>query len=228
MKKQAQQQIPENHVEAISTEEIQQAIREMKNGKSSGSGGIPIKILKHANTSIHEILTYIFNRCLLNHDKLPQDWKVRYLTPIYKKRSRHDCSNYREISGLATMGRPYGHIVRRRIGKKIAVGEEQSVFTGIDNIFSLKQITEKSKIKSLETYLIFIDLEKAFDVVSVKKLFKILDKSNINKQPIFTIKQIYEGQTNIIKINNRLSAPFTTNKGLRQAAAYHLPCLKCI
>lgn len=187
---------------------------------SPGPGGIPVELLKHATIRAFEILAYIFNRCLFMHDKIPQDWKLGFLTPIHKKGPRDDCANYRGITVLATIGRLYGRIIRKRIEKEIDIGEEQSGFTAgrscIDNMFTLKQLIEKRKLVNLETHLIFIDLEKAFDTVPIQKLIEILDKSAINKHFLCAINEIYKEQANIIKISNKVSTPFRTDKGVRQ------------
>lgn len=42
-----------------------------------------------------------------------------------------------------------------------------------DNIFSIKQVTDKRKLKNLEEHLISIGLEKGFDTVPVQELFEI-------------------------------------------------------
>lgn len=211
---------PEDQVESITVEEVQKSVREMKGGKSSGPGGIPAELIKHATTRVFEILAYIFNRCLFYHDELPEDWKVGYLTPIHKKGPRNDCANYRGITVLATVGRLYGRIIRKRLEKNLTIGEEQSGFTAgrscTDNIFSLKQIIEKRKLVNLETHLIFIDLEKAFDMVPVQKLLLVLDSLDINRHYILAIKEFYKDQRNVIKISGRISAPFVTDKGVRQ------------
>ena len=212
--------VPEDQVNEITAKEVQEAVREMKSGKSPGTGSNPVELLKHANSRTYEILAYIFNRCLFMHDKLPEDWKLGYLTPIYKKGPKNDCANYRGITVLATMGRLYGRVIRKRLEKEITIGEEQSGFTAgrscTDNMFSLKQIVEKRKLKNLETHLIFIDLEKAFDAVPIHRLFSILDKLNVNRHYICAIKEMYTDQKNVIKISNKISAPFVTNKGVRQ------------
>jgi hypothetical protein len=51
--------------------------------------------------------------------------------------------------------------------------EEQSGFRAgcscTNNIFSLKNLTEKRTARNLETHLVFVDLQKAYDSVPIKK-----------------------------------------------------------
>jgi hypothetical protein len=48
-----------------------------------------------------------------------------------------------------------------------------------DKIFTIKQLIEKRKANNVETHLVFIDLEKAYDTVPLQRLFEILEKSSV-------------------------------------------------
>ncbi|XP_030753480.1 uncharacterized protein LOC115880423 [Sitophilus oryzae] len=80
------------------------------------------------------------------------------------------------------MGRLYGRILKERVEESFKEIEEQGGFRAgrscIDNIFVLQQIIEKRRARNLDTHLVFIDLEKAYDMVPLKKLFEILVESN--------------------------------------------------
>lgn len=62
----------------------------------------------------------------------------------------------------------------------------------------------------------FIDLKTAYDTVPVKKLWNMLQETNINHKIIKTLKNLYDESTSRIKIGNKLSQKFPVNKGLRQ------------
>ena len=83
------------------------------------------------------------------------------------------------------MGRLYGKILKHRIEMNIEDIEEQSGFHAgrscTDNIFVLEQILEKRKSRSLSTHPVFVDLEKAYDTVPLKRLFETLTKFGLSK-----------------------------------------------
>lgn len=62
----------------------------------------------------------------------------------------------------------------------------------------------------------FIDLQKAYDTVPIKMLWKILQKTNINQTLIQVLKNLYDGSTSRVKIGNMLPSKLTLNKGLHQ------------
>jgi hypothetical protein len=131
-----------------------------------------------------------------------------YITPIFKKGNKQECSNYRGISITSMVGRLYGRLLKDRIGGKIVQLEEQSGFRAghscTDNIFSLKKLTEKRNARNLETHLVFVDLQKAYDSVPIKKLFEVLNGSNIKKEYIADIRSLYWESYSQMKIDNRV------------------------
>jgi hypothetical protein len=118
------------------------------------------------------------------------------------------------------VGRLYGRLLKDRTEGNIKQAEEQSGFRAgsscTDNIFSLKNLTEKRTARNLETHLVFVDLQKAYDSVPIKRLFEVLNSSNIEKEYIAAIRSLYRESYSQMKIDNRVSEPFTVNKGLRQ------------
>jgi truncated hemoglobin YjbI len=96
------------NVEKITIDEIKRSLKNMKNGKSPGLGGITVELLKNAPEAVLHILRIIFNKCLLDEEEPPREWKLAYLTSIHKKGSKKDCKNYRGMSVSATTGRLYG------------------------------------------------------------------------------------------------------------------------
>jgi hypothetical protein len=106
-----------------------------------------------------------------------------FVTNSLKRESKKSLANYRGVTELATTGRRYGCIIKKRIEQQISIGEDQSDFTAgrsiKDKIFTIKQLIEKRKANNVETHLVFIDLEKAYDTVPLQRLFEILEKSSV-------------------------------------------------
>lgn len=86
-------------------------------------------------------------------------------------------------------------------------------------MFCLSQLAEKSLARNREVHLIFIDLKKAYDSVPIKKLWNVLEDTDINPIYINTIKKLYEENTGRVKIDDKLSDEFLCTKGLRQGCS---------
>jgi len=174
-----EQQVPE-----ITTDEVSRTVKGMKNGKAAGPGGLQIELVKTAPTAVHVVLARLFNKCLQG-ENIPQDLEKAYITSIYKKGDRRKCENYRGISITSSIGRLYGRIIKKRLEGIVQDAEEQCGFCAgrlcIDNIFCLKQLSEKSISYGQDTCLTFVDLRKGYDTVPTNKLWNVMRVAGINE-----------------------------------------------
>ena len=79
------------------------------------------------------------------------------VTLCENKGDRSDCSNYMGISLLSIAGKVFASVA-------------------FDLLISLRQIQEKSRDQRKSFYVAFIDFTKAFDLVSKRGLFALLEK----------------------------------------------------
>jgi hypothetical protein len=91
--------------------------------------------------------------------------------------------------------------------------------------FCLKLLIEKEREFNLETHLLFIDYEKAFDNIKRQILVNILKSRQIPDTLLKATVDIYTQNKILIKFNNKLSKPVEINKGIHQIASFHLHCL---
>ncbi len=102
---------------------------------------------------------------------------------LYKNKGDHsDCNNYRGISLLSIVGKVFAHVVLNRLQvlAERVYSEAQCGFRSqrstIDMIFSLRQLQDKCQEQRQPLYIAFIDLTKAFILVSRKGLFTLLHR----------------------------------------------------
>ncbi|XP_072399046.1 uncharacterized protein [Diabrotica undecimpunctata] len=81
----------------IIIEEIEQAIRNAKNGKTVGPDEIPAELLKCLDDETLPVLLDLFNE-VYKTGKIPQEWLVSTFVAIPKTVYAKDCSDYRTIS----------------------------------------------------------------------------------------------------------------------------------
>ena len=109
--------------------------------------------------------------------------------PLYKnKGERNDCNNYRGISLRSIVGKVFARVILIRLQKlaERIYPESQCGFRAerstIDMIVSLRQLQEKCREQHMPLYIAFIDLTKAFDLVSRDGLFRGSPKDRLPTQ----------------------------------------------
>ena len=86
----------------------------------------------------------------------------------------------------------------------------------MDQIFTLKQIFEKSWEYGKDLFACFVDLEKACDRVSRDKFWKILREYDVDGQRLRAITSFYCRPEVCVWVNDKQSKPFHVGVGLRQ------------
>ena len=207
----------------ISIEEVEHALKEMKNGKAPGDDELPIEIFMAAGVEGMHWLKIILNTAW-RQEKVPADWQKAIVCPIYKKGEKSNCANYRGISLLSHVGKVYERIVEARLRWIVEhkLGNWQHGFrpnrSTMDLVFTLKIILEKSWEWNKKQYVGFIDLEKAFDRIDRNNLWRVLQyrEYSINKKLIRVIMSIYENTQSRVKNREIESEWFNIRTGVRQ------------
>lgn len=178
-------------------------------------------MIKNLRNRRLDVLLEIINKAWHN-GKIPEEWGVALITPIHKKGDQKQCQNHRGITLLNTIIMIFEQLINNRIKRTLEnkLSEAQIGFrpgrNTQDHIFTIKQLEEKRHLENKNTYLAFIDLEKAFDTVPREKVWKGLKEKGIHQKTIEIIQDLYETNINFIIKNNMKSVGFRTSIGLRQ------------
>ena len=206
----------------IEYEEVYEAVRKMKGGKSAGIDEIVAEYLKKGGVAMIEWLVRMFNGCF-REGRIPREWKSACIVPIYKgKGDRCECSNYRGISLLSVVGKVYGRVMIERImvGTDAAVGEEQCGFRKgrgcVDQIFSVRQVCEKYLSVKRDVYMAFMDLEKAYDRVDRNALWQVLRVYGVGGKLLKGVQSFYNESRACVRSESGYSEWFDVKVGLRQ------------
>ena len=158
-----------NDVMEVSVEDVRKAVKKLKKGKSPGIDGITSEMLKCGGEALLEWLTRVCRVCV-SGECVPNDWVRAIVVPLYKgKGDRNECKNYRGISLLSIPGKVYGRILIERVRALTEgmIGDEQCGFRSgrgcVDQVFVMKQMSEKFCGKNKRLYVAYMDLEKAYD-----------------------------------------------------------------
>ncbi|XP_039450571.2 uncharacterized protein LOC120429605 [Culex pipiens pallens] len=201
-------------VDPPTLEDVEKAVKELKNAKSAGKDGLSAELFKHGSARMIEILHQIVQR-IWCEEQLPTDWLDGLITPIYKKGQRLDCPNYRGITILNSAYKVLSRILWSKLRPltETFVGEYQCGFRAgrstTDQMFTLRQILDKFREYNLQTHHLFIDFKAAYD--SVKTL------ENYARTRL--IRATLDGAKLSVRIANETSEAFVTLDGLKQGDA---------
>ena len=99
--------------EKITIKELQEVIKNLKNGKAPGEDKITTEMIKKMGTEGTEVLLKIYNR-VWQEEQIPKDWQTALIVPIYKKGDKKDCNNYRGITLLCTAMKIFEQITAKK------------------------------------------------------------------------------------------------------------------
>ena len=208
--------------EIPSLEELSLAIDRLPSGKAPGKDCIPAEVIKCGKPSLLDPLYRLLCQCW-KEGAVPQDMKNANIVTLYKnKGERGDCNNYRGISLLSIVGKLFARIVLQRLQKLAdrVYPESQCGFRAnrstIDMIFSLRQLQEKCREQQQPLYLAFIDLTKAFDLVSRDGLFKILPLIGCPPKLLSLTRSFHDGMLSTVQHDGSMSEEFEVKSGVKQ------------
>ena len=98
----------------FNVEDVRREIKNINSKKATPKGDIPVKILKWNSDIIAPVLTECFNQNIRNSTFF-NELENADISPVYKKKDRHDKSNYRPISTLPLLSKPFERILYEQI-----------------------------------------------------------------------------------------------------------------
>ena len=203
-------------------DELSKVIDSLAAGKAPGSDSIPPDLIKHCKTTLLHPLHKVLCQCWRER-AVPQDMRDAKIITLYKnKGERSDCNNYRGISLLSIIGKVYAQVLLihlQRLAEHI-YPESQCGFRAerstVDMVFSLHQLQEKCREQQMPLYIAFINLTKAFDLVSRDGLFKALCKISCPPRLHSLIMSFHSNMKGTVQFNGNLSKPFDMHSGVKQ------------
>ena len=213
--------IKEEYICNITPKEVDNAIQQLKSGKSSGLDGLSSEYVKNASQQIAVLLSIAFN-CMIIHGHLPSKLMDTCIISIIKdkKGDLSDKDNYRPIAITSVFSKVLERCILDKFEKYFVTSCNQFSFKKKHStdlcVFIQKEIVSFYNMYSSPVYVSMIDSSKAFDRVNHFHLFDKLLKRNIPRLIVRFLFTWYRTQSFVVKWENVTSEPFKTTNGVRQ------------
>ena len=204
--------------------EILNVINSMKNTKSH-INSFPVSILKIFGSFFAGMISDIINLCFTT-GKFPECLKCSYVTPVHKKGDSKLVSNYRPISIISYFSKIIEKCILIRLNSFL---DEHTILTNAQYGFRKNMSTQDAIIKFFDfiynaldenkhAVAIFIDYQKAFDLVNHQILFRKLNTYGIRGTALDLIISYLTDRRQHVRIGDSISNEKIINMGVPQGS----------
>ncbi|NQY31519.1 MAG: reverse transcriptase family protein, partial [Flavobacteriaceae bacterium] len=209
----------------LTVKEIQRAV---SNIKINAPGGDKINnwFLKNLPLDVLKILLFIFNKSY-TEGEFPKVWKTADIIPIFKTgKDPKNPINYRPISLLSCLGKLMEKIIYNRlywISEKCGfLSDEQCGFrqrkSTLEPLIRLTQDIHRGFSTKSSTYVVFLDISKAYDTVWKDGLrFKLYQKG-VRGRLLLWISDYLANRKGRVKLNDCSSNLMNLECGVPQGS----------
>jgi len=181
----------------ITLDELKTALKKAKNRKAPGPNGIIIEQYKLLDDENLTFILEIINNYVDDPNYDIPAWHDVSLKLLPKKGDLSLPKNYRPISLLDVLSKILSSIMVSRMNdhlEKNGLQEQAGFMKGrgcSDATATLKMTLQNLRAANQDSFVLFVDIVKAFDSVNRDMLWKILEKYGIPEKIIQTIKKMY-------------------------------------
>lgn len=206
-------------------EEVENIISSLKSDCAVGYDNISSNFLKKYKQVLISPIVIICNLAIAS-GKFPNAWKIAEIRPIFKSGDAGSVNNYRPISILPALSKVMERIMRKRLvgyleGNSLLSASQYGFRSGMstsDAVHDLtKYVSEKLDINK-KVIVIFMDLAKAFDTVSVPLLLNKLENFGVRNEQLKLFSDYLTNRFQRVKIDTWTSSDLPVIHGVPQGS----------
>ena len=206
----------------LTKKEIYTALSETDNGRMPGWCGFQYEFYKHFWHILGDSFYIMQDKVLNEIKRLSITQRKSIISLLFKDGDEKDIRNWRPVSLLCTDYKIIAKAMANRLKNVLGlvVHEDQTCAipnrTIFSNLYLTRDVIRYTNQKSIKSYLISVDQEKAFDRVDREFLFDVLEKMNFGPNFIGWVKTLYTDSEACVLVNGYMTCFFPTTRGLKQ------------
>ena len=196
----------------FSPDALIKACKSIKPKLTPGPDGYPPFLLKQIICSISSPLSAMY-QSFMSIGKVPADWKVAFITPLFKKGASSDPANYRPISLTSVFSKLMERLIVTNLLSYLSM---HKLISNEQHGFLSRRSTATNLLESLNDWSLniengkcqkvaYIDFAKAFDSVCHSKLITKLRMYGIGGCLLQWISDFLTGRSQQTKVGDHLS-----------------------
>ena len=206
----------------VTDEEIKKAIASLNRGKAPDVYGVTAEHVYYGGPAVTNCVQTLINNILFNKE-IPSSMKLGILNPIFKNKGNcKESQNYRGITITPVLTRLLESVLKSRI-KPILLEKQNSLQRGFTENSSpmncallVEEFYRNNKDLNKPTYVAFMDVKSAFDVVVHPNLMRKLYNSGVNGLDWLMINSLHHESQTAVKWQGQLSSTYVNQQGVRQ------------
>ena len=194
----------------------------MKKRKAPGDNGIPAEAYQMMDDESLGYLHHAIVRFWTEPDLDPAEWHTVVLKLLAKKGDLSQAKNWRPIALLDVLSKSVSRIIQMRLDSylvhNIGIQEQNGFSSGrgcVDGTAALKITLQNLRQATQDSFVLFVDLVKAFDSVNREMLWQVLLKMGIPSALINVIEKMYRGVEVTCDVNG-VNLSFPSKSGVKQ------------
>jgi hypothetical protein len=204
---------------------VLEKLTKLKTEKSPGPDSIHPRVLKELKNELYKPLTILFNNSI-TAGKLPDDWKLSFITALHKKGSKAKVENYRPVSLTCIACKLLESVIRDQIMHHFLTNNlfsknQYGFIKGRSTVLQLLRMLDEW-INYLEeggrVDVAYTDYEKAFDKVPHKRLINKLRAYGIDEKTIVWIESFLCNRKQSVRLNGQFSQWGPVQSGIPQGS----------
>ena len=186
-------------------EELEVAMKGLKNGRSKDTSGILAEMLKDGGPTLWQTLPNLYNEVLKPDKAAPTQWRRTQFTVLHKSGDARLPHNYRPIAAIPLLYKLFSRLLYNRLETTLDAQQppDQAGFrrhySTEDHLFTFSLLQETCNEWQLPLWIATVDFKKAFDTASHSALWAALLEQGISTNYVHLLTRLYADQTGVIR-----------------------------